>query len=498
MKHSSESQASNAGKPSSATLGLTSLVCLVIGNMIGVGVYVSAGYAISDLRDARYVLLVWFIAGVHALCGAVAYAAVAKRFSVSGGEYAILSRWAHPSLGFVAGWVSIFAGFAAPIAASARVFADYALQMDISDANRSTSVQWLAISVVVGAAILHWVEIRWNAWMNNLIIALKFVGIFVFIAFGLRWLLAGNGSNGILEVAGVAEPTSQDLLWLGLGSFFYTTLAYTGFNASIYLAGAHSRDRLSSENRSTKRTEDFGSTEAESTPENLRSPNWNRLIAKSMIVSCILVTAIYLVLNAIFLYAIPPDRLTGAGERFVGEVALAIGGNWFSTMMGWLIVLSTGTSVLAMMMTGPYVYLQLARDLGWTRLFEREKAPTRIAIVCQTIIACVIISFSDLSNTISYLGLTLTACGGLAIASMWLAQMRGAFGEQLRIQWWEHLCAMIYVLGAFALLVIAFIRPEQHSKFVWSMGTFLLGLIVYGIFRLSRTVYSSIGAGPNG
>jgi APA family basic amino acid/polyamine antiporter len=471
--------------------------------MIGVGVYVSAGYAISDLRDARYVLLVWLIAGVHALCGAVSYAAVAKRFSVSGGEYAILSRWAHPSLGFVAGWVSIFAGFAAPIAASARVFADYALQLEISDANRAASVQWLAISVVVGAAILHWVEIKWNAWMNNLVIALKFVGIFVFIAFGLSWIVAGNGSNGVLEVAGGAEPTSQDLLWLGLGSFFYTTLAYTGFNASIYIVGAHSKDWLSSENQSTKGAEDFDGTDAESTVGSRgfgsqRLPNWNRLIAKSMIVSCILVTAIYLVLNAIFLYAIPPDRLTGAGERFVGEVALAIGGSWFSRMTGWLIVLSTGTSVLAMMMTGPYVFLQLARDLGWTKHFERKKIPTRIAIVCQTMIACVIISFSELSDTISYLGLTLTACGGLAVASMWLAQMRGAFGEQLRIQWWEHLCATFYVLGAFALLVIAFIRPEQHSKLVWSMGTFLFGLIVYGVSRLLRSVYSAPDAIRNG
>ena len=449
--------------------------------MIGVGVYVSAGYALSDLRNAWYVLLVWLIAGVHAMCGAVAYAAVAKRFSVSGGEYAILSRWAHPSLGFVAGWVSIFAGFAAPIAAAALVFSDYAQNTSGFNGSPSTSVQWLAITVVVVAAIFHWVEIKWNAWVNNLVIVLKFVGIAVFVGFGLRWIVGGHGSNGILEPPEASSVSNHDLIWLAMGSFFYTTLAYTGFNASIYLAGANTSNLIDPTNKKL--------TSIEAAAGNSPKPNleWNRLIAKSMILACAIVTVIYLTLNAIFLFSIPAEKLTGAGERFVGEVAVAIGGNWFGQLTRWLIVLSTGTSVLAMMMTGPHVYLQLARDLGWSSEFRNERFQTRIAITCQTIIACVIIMFSKLSDTISYLGLTLTACGGLAIASMWFAQLRGEFREKLGIRWWEHLCAAFYVLGALALLIIAFLRPEQHLKFVWSMLTFLAGLAVYGIFRLLRS-----------
>jgi APA family basic amino acid/polyamine antiporter len=448
--------------------------------MIGVGVYVSAGYALSDLRNAQYVLLVWLIAGIHAMCGAIAYAAVAKRFSVSGGEYAILSRWAHPSLGFVAGWVSIFAGFAAPIAAAALVFADYTLKVIDGTGSQSLSVQWIAITVVLIAAVFHWVEIKWNARINNLIIALKFVGIAVFIALGLRWILGGHGSNGILESADGSTVSNQDLIWLALGSFFYTTLAYTGFNASIYLAGAKTTDMVD-----PTKTEPV-STESQGVAHSIPSLEWNRLIARSMILACAIVTIIYLALNAIFLYSIPAEKLTGAGEGFVAEVAIAIGGDWFGLLTSWLIILSTGTSVLAMMMTGPHVYLQLARDLGWSSKVRNERTQTRIAIACQTIIACSIVMFSKLSSTISYLGLTLTACGGLAIASMWIAQLRGEFRDKLDIRWWEHLCAAIYVLGAFALLAIAFMRPEQHLKFVWSMLTFLAGLAVYGIFRLLR------------
>lgn len=449
--------------------------------MIGVGVYVSAGYALSDLKDARYVLTVWLIAGAHAMCGAVAYAAVAKRFSVSGGEYAILSRWAHPSLGFVAGWVSIFAGFAAPIAAAALVLADYAIKFIAPVDTPTTSVQWLAITVIVVAAISHWIEIKWNAWVNNVIIALKFVGITVFVGFGLRWILAGYGSDGILQSSDATVVSNTDLLWLAMGSFFYTTLAYTGFNASIYLAGANTNDLASTKELSNS---NFDPPVEKSVS---KSMEWNQLIAKSMILACAIVTVIYLALNAIFLYSIPASQLTGAGEGFVREVAIAIGGKWFGILTSWLIILSTGTSVLAMMMTGPHVYLQLARDLGWTNVIRDERTQTRIAISCQTIIACLIVLFSKLSDTISYLGLTLTACGGLAIASMWFAQIKGVFPAKLNIRWWEHACAAIYVLGAVALLAIAFWKPEQHMKFAWSMMTFVAGLVVYGIFRLSRS-----------
>lgn len=448
--------------------------------MIGVGVYVSAGYALSDLRNAQYVLLVWLIAGIHAMCGAIAYAAIAKRFSVSGGEYAILSRWAHPSMGFVAGWVSIFAGFAAPIAAAALVFADYTGKVISVFGPQNTSVQLIAITVVVVAAVFHWIEIKWNAWINNLIIAFKFVGIAVFIALGIRWILGGNGSNGVLESTDGPAVSNQDLIWLALGSFFYTTLAYTGFNASIYLAGAKTTDMIDSAKPAPS------SIESKPSESSTTSSEWNRLIANSMILACAIVTVIYLALNTIFLYSIPAEKLTGAGEGFVAEVAIAIGGDWFGLVTSWLIILSTGTSVLAMMMTGPHVYLQLARDLGWSNQIRNERTQTRIAIACQTIIACLIVMFSKLSSTISYLGLTLTACGGLAIASMWLAQLRGEFRNKLDIRWWEHLCAAIYVLGAFALLAIAFMRPEQHLKFVWSMLTFLAGLVVYGIFRLLK------------
>ena len=79
-------------------LGMLSLVCLIVGNMIGIGLYVGSFYSMLSLQDARLVLLVWFVGGLYALCGAIAYGAVAQRLPVSGGEYTYLSRCVHPAI----------------------------------------------------------------------------------------------------------------------------------------------------------------------------------------------------------------------------------------------------------------------------------------------------------------------------------------------------------------------------------------------------------------
>ena len=93
--------------------------------MIGTGVFTSLGFQLIDIRSVFALLMLWFIGGVAALCGALTYAELTSRLPRSGGEYAFLSRIYHPALGFVSGWVSLTVGFAAPTALAAMTFAAY-------------------------------------------------------------------------------------------------------------------------------------------------------------------------------------------------------------------------------------------------------------------------------------------------------------------------------------------------------------------------------------
>src|ERR1041384_8104264 len=93
--------------------------------MIGTGVFTSTGRQPRDLHDPATILVAWIVGGVLALCGAAAYAELGAMMPRAGGEYVYLSEAYHPAVGFLSGWVSLTAGFSAPIALSALAFATY-------------------------------------------------------------------------------------------------------------------------------------------------------------------------------------------------------------------------------------------------------------------------------------------------------------------------------------------------------------------------------------
>src|SRR6516165_10480507 len=118
---------------SKPTSGLTSTgvvsgitaTAIVIADMVGVGVFTSLGFQITNIKSGFSLLLLWIVGGVVAICGAFSYAELAAMFPRSSGEYNFLRRIYHPAFGFVAGWLSATVGFAAPIALAAIAFSKY-------------------------------------------------------------------------------------------------------------------------------------------------------------------------------------------------------------------------------------------------------------------------------------------------------------------------------------------------------------------------------------
>lgn len=468
--------------------------------MIGIGIYVSSGYSLASLHDAKYVLAVWLIAGLHAIAGAVAYAAVAERLPISGGEFSILTKWVHPSIGFVAAWISIVAGFAAPIAASAKLLGYYVCQTLDLDGVPNLDL-WIATSVILVATTVHLIGIALTANINNFVVSLKLLGLLIFLAFGI-WYLCRHGSDGMYpsRTASVGEGgntsslgTEQATWQLGiaiLGSLFFTTLSYTGFNASIYLAGEYASDRTAKPNLQTNE-------EPANPNHSLRNFRYG-IVGKSMIAACILVTLLYLGLNTVFLYSLPGETIVEAGEGFVLLVAEAVGGNMLRVTMAWLIILSCLTSVLSMSITGPQVPLQMASEY---RLFSNVSR-LRLknwALLGQALLTLGFIWLTPLRDLVTYLGLTLTACGGLAIASLWFATSRwntnkiakspgaeqrlsSANNQQVApLTNLENVCVTVYVAGAIILLIAgSWIVPYQFLSCLISFG---VGGIIYLICR---------------
>ena len=98
-------------------LGFIGTLSLVIGNIIGVGIFTTTGFMIRYLDSPLLILAAWLVGAVYALSGAQVYAILAAEYPLSGGDYQYLRKEIHPLAGYLFGWAAFFITYSGSIAA---------------------------------------------------------------------------------------------------------------------------------------------------------------------------------------------------------------------------------------------------------------------------------------------------------------------------------------------------------------------------------------------
>lgn len=234
----------------------------------------------------------------------------------------------------------------------------------------------IASLTIILAASAHGFHLRTGAWLQNAVVLLKVVCLVLFLILAIIFRPEKGWQSGNLATLPLANASSLSVFAAMMGSLVWISLSYTGFNAAIYLAG--------------------------------ELPKGDRRIPLSMWIATLIVTFLYMALNAVFLYAIPAEKLAG-NEEFVADVAQAIGGGSLEGLIRFAIVISSATAVLAMLMAGPRVYAQMAADGVMPRLFAARRQIPHRAIVIQAALSLIVVWVAKLNDLIGYLGLTLSA-----------------------------------------------------------------------------------------
>jgi amino acid transporter len=418
-------------------IGFWSAVFLVIANMLGTGVFTTSGFSLADLGNRNVVLAAWAVGGLLALCGALSYGALARRIPRSGGEYTFLAETVHPLAGFLAGWVSLFAGFTAPIAAAAiglQVYLGTALGPALGASMRP---EWIGTAAIVLAAAIHAVRIEGGLFVQNVAVGIKVAAIGIFVGLG-SYLL------GVRPAVPQPLPPSFDI-----GTFAVTlvwiSFAYSGWNAAVYVGGE------------------------------VRDPDRN--LPRSLALGTLIVTVLYLALNAVFVYSAPLADL--AGRVDIGAVAAeALGGPVLRRALSALVTLALFTSISSMVMTGPRVYVRMAEDGVFPRIFRPGAVPTD-AIALQAALAIVVVWNANLQQLFSYIGFML---GVSAIATvLGLLSLRWREGSvRVPIPGYP-LIPIIYVIGTAGASAFLVIRKPDEA--LLGLVTVLMGLPVYAAMR---------------
>ena len=239
---------------------------IVVANMIGTGVFVSLGFQVISIHSDFAVMSLWVIGGLLSLCGALCYAELAVALPRLGGEYNFLSRIYHPALGFMAGWISVWVGFPAPIALSAMAFGTYFLGIV-----PNSSPLILSLVLVWTVTIILLVGLRTGERFQNIATIVKIALIVFLIGAGIFYQ-----HKQPLDLA----PHADDLATMLSGPFavslVFVMYSYSGWNGASYLTAE------------------------------VRNPEKN--VPWALVIGTIVVMVLYVLLNWVFLISAPTSK----------------------------------------------------------------------------------------------------------------------------------------------------------------------------------------------
>jgi APA family basic amino acid/polyamine antiporter len=416
--------------------GVLTATALVVANMVGTGVFATTGVILDDVPSAPAMLACWLVAGLAAFSGALAYAELGAAMPCSGGEYYFLSRLFHPALGFVAAWSSLIVGFSAPLAAIAIVFDEY-LRAVVPMPPLLTG----ALLVITLSAVNAW-RVSAGAGVQNLFTIAKVVLIVGFIVVGLAFVDSAR-------LSAAERPFGESVTSPGFAvALLEISFAYTGWNAAAYVAGE------------------------------VREPA--RVLPVALGLGTLLVTVLYIGLNAVFLAAAPLSELTG--QVAVAQVAAVhLWGERGGAVVSVIIAAGLLSTANAIVVTGPRVYEAVGKDLrrlSWLARRRRQGGP-RAAIALQALVALAMMS-APFENLLFYIGFTLSIFAALTVLGVYRLRRRADLPRPYQMPGYPVTPALFVALAVWMAIHGVIERPLSALA---GLGTVLLGWLVY---RLSQ------------
>lgn len=430
--------------------GTATAFAIVVGSMVGTGVFTSLGFQLAEFDSGFALMFLWVLGGICAFCGAVSYCELAAAIPRSGGEYTFLGEVFHPAIGFIAGWISFTIGFSAPAALVAMTFGAY-LQASFSWVNPTLA----GIALILLVTALHAYSHRSSGGFQT---------SFTFVKIALVLLFCGAAAVFVAEPQQISfVPQWTDLSVLASGGFavslIYVNYAYAGWNATTYV------------------TEEFNQP--------------TRTINRALMAGTGTVLALYLLLNGTFLTIAPTDAMEGKVE--VGFVAATyafgdIGAQLMSLMLAIILV----STLSAMILAGPRVLSRIGNDypvLGWLRRNNRHGVPA-YAIATQSALAIVFILTGTFDSILVFAGLLLGVSAFSTVsASVWMRLKHGT-PEGYRMPFYPLPPILFLLVTGWAIAYTFVVRAMEG---VFAAGMIAAGLSLYGLvsFANKRTFPNS-------
>ena len=424
------------------TLGTTDLTLLVVGNVIGSGIFLVPSSVLRQSGESVTVAMsVWLVGGVLSLLGALSYGELGAMDKGSGGLYSYIRDGFGPFPAFLYGWTLFFVIGAGTIATLAVAASNYMGQFaDINPMQKKI----IAGTLILIMMVINVRGTRGSASVQNLATVIKVLAIL-----GMSAILFALGEGGpVTPLAQVATPASLTGVGLSIISVLW---AYEGWQYVTFAAG-----------------------EATSPQKSL--PRAIAIGTGALIV-------IYLTANFAYLAALGPARVA-ASDRVAGEAVAQVLGPAAGGIIALAIIISMYSAAHATVITAPRVYYSMSRD---GLFFEKlgEVHPTfgtpAVAIIASCVWAMVLAltgTFEQLLTYVVFVGWIFYALGAAAVIALRIK--RPDAERPFKVPGYP-LTPILFVLAAAAIVLnTMYSQPKQSAI---GIGVVLLGAPAYLVWR---------------
>ncbi|HEX4131180.1 MAG TPA: amino acid permease [Pirellulales bacterium] len=312
---------SAAPRPQFSLVDATSLI---VGIIIGSGVYRASPVIASQVGSPMALIVVWLAGGAFALLGALCYAELATTYPVEGGDFVYLSQAFGRPLGFVYAWCQLWIIRPGSVGAMAFVFATYARQvLPLGE----TIAMTYALAAVAGLCLVNIVGVRQGKWTQNVLSGVKVAGLAAIVILGIAW-----PAPTVLAPAATSASSYWSL------ALILVVFTYSGWNEMPNVAAE------------------------------VRDPRRN--ILRALLTGTLAVTAIYLLVTVAFLRSLGFAGLR-TSEAVAADVVAHALGPWGATAVSLLICISALGAINGMTITGSRLYYAFGRQHAMFRWLGR-------------------------------------------------------------------------------------------------------------------------------
>ena len=440
-------------------LGLLAATCIVISDVIGTGVFLKARVMTCNVGAPSLVLGVWIAAGLLSLAGALTYAELAAMMPRSGGEYVFLREAYGRPCGFLYGWMRFFVGNSGALAALAAGFAIF-LNVVSGGVLGPQGIPAMAIAAIFLVTLVNCAAVSVSGHIATALTVLK-VALILGVGVGAFVLAQGNwahfalaGGTGTCEgVGAAARGGAAGFAAAMLGALW----AYNGWNEVTYVAGE------------------------------VKEPQRN--LPRAIIGGIAVIAALYIFVNASYLYALPPDRLASvpASSTVATEVVRSFLGDGAAKLMA----AALAVSVFGTLQVASLVMARIPHAMAEDGLFFRALAPvsprSRVpvrALFAQASWASVLVLSGTYDELTDYAIFAILIFVALTTASVFVFRRRRPDADRPYRTWGYPVVPALFLLVA-AWLILNTVQTSPRQSLA-GLALMALGLPFYWYWSRAR------------